>query len=209
MSSPMPTGPMPPALRQPAFLLLALGALLVGGFSLRYAWPGRPLAADLASLAAHPAWFVTHAVSASVALMLAPLQFAARLRARWPALHRWSGRVAVAAIVLAWLSSLPLALPAETGAVASVGFLLLGLCWIVATLAGLRHALQRRWADHRRWMVRSFALTAAGITLRIQLGASSALGLDMDLAYPVIAWACWVPNGLFAEWWLARGQRVT
>lgn len=199
-----------PALAQPAFLLLSLGALFVGGFSLRYAWPGQPLAADLGSLAAHPGWFVVHAVSASVALMIGPLQFVASLRARWPALHRWLGRSAVAAIVVAWLASVPLALPAETGGVASAGFLLLGVCWIAATLAGLQRARQRRFAEHRRWMVRSFALTAAGITLRLQLGAATALGLEMALAYPVIAWACWVPNGLFAEWWLARrGGRLT
>jgi hypothetical protein len=24
------------------------------------------------------------------------------------------------------------------------------------------------------------------------------------LAYQIVSWSCWVPNLLFAEWWLAR-----
>lgn len=55
---------------------------------------------------------------------------------------------------------------------AALGFLALGLAWIVVTGMGLARALQRRW------MLRSFALTAAAITLRVYLGASMAAGID-------------------------------
>ena len=84
---------------------------------------------------------------------------------------------------------------------AALGFLALGLAWIVVTGMGLARALQRRW------MLRSFALTAAAITLRIYLGASMAADIDEELSYPFIAWLCWVPNALVAEWYLRRGGR--
>ena len=185
--------------------LLALSALAIGLFSLRYALPGMPLPSDLPSLALSPRPFVVHAVSASLALVLGPLQFVPAWRARFPALHRWVGRAYVLSVAVAWLSSLPLAVNAMTGVVAAAGFFALGLAWIVATGMGLARALQRRFAEHRRWMLRSFALTAAAITLRIYLGASMAADIDEAVSYPFIAWLCWVPNMLVAEWYLLRG----
>ena len=187
-----------------AWGLLALSALAVGIVSLRYALPGMPFPMDLPSLQSAPRAFVVHAVSASLALMLGPLQLMAAWRTRFPALHRWVGRGYVAAIAVGWLSSLPLALDAMTGPVAVLGFLALGVSWIVATGMGLLRALQRRFAEHRRWMVRSYALTAAAITLRVYLGGSMALGVDEQVSYPFIAWLCWVPNLLGAEWYLRR-----
>lgn len=184
--------------------LLALSALAIGAVSLRYALPGMPFPMDLPSLELSPRPFIVHAVSASLALMLGPLQFVPAWRARFPALHRWVGRAYVLSIVVAWLSSLPLAVNAMTGAVAATGFFALGMAWIVTTGMGLARALQRRLAEHRRWMLRSFALTAAAITLRIYLGASMAAGIDEQLSYPFIAWLCWVPNALVAEWYLRR-----
>lgn len=187
-----------------AWGFLTLSALAVGIASLRYALPGMPFPMDLPSLQSAPQAFVVHAVSASLALMLGPLQLVAAWRTRFPALHRWLGRGYVAAVAVGWLSSLPLALNAMTGAVAALGFLALGAVWVAATGMGLLRALQRRFAEHRRWMLRSYALTAAGITLRIYLGGSMALGIDEQIAYPFIAWLCWVPNLLGAEWYLRR-----
>ncbi len=184
--------------------LLSLSALAIGIFSLRYALPGMPFSLDLPSLALSPRPFVVHAVSASLALVLGPLQFVPAWRARFPALHRWVGRAYVLSIAVAWLSSLPLAVNAMTGAVAAAGFFALGLAWIATTGMGLARALQRRFAEHRRWMLRSFALTGAAITLRIYLGASMGVGIDEQLSYPFIAWLCWVPNALVAEWYLRR-----
>ncbi|MNL75568.1 hypothetical protein D3C87_2013940 [compost metagenome] len=52
---------------------------------------------------------------------------------------------------------------------------------------------------HRRWMIRSIALTLAAVTLRIQIPVSMMLDIPFDTAYPVIAWLCWVPNLVVAE----------
>jgi hypothetical protein len=48
-------------------------------------------------------------------------------------------------------------------------------------------------------MVRNFALTFAAVTLRLYLPASMAAGVAFELAYPVIAWLCWLPNVIVAE----------
>jgi hypothetical protein len=187
-----------------AWGLLSLSAFAVGLFSLRYALPGMPFQLDLPSLQLSRQAFIVHAVSASLALMLGPLQFVASLRSRFPAIHRWTGRGYALAIAVAWLSSLPMAVHAMTGAVAAAGFLALGLVWVATTGLGVVCALQRRFVEHRRWMVRSYALTAAAITLRIYLGLSAGLDVDLDVSYPYIAWLCWVPNLFAAEWYLRQ-----
>ena len=54
---------------------------------------------------------------------------------------------------------------------------------------------------HQQWMVRSYALTLAAVTLRIQLPLiQGTLGLSFDEAYAIVAWFAWIPNLIVAEW---------
>jgi hypothetical protein len=55
-------------------------------------------------------------------------------------------------------------------------------------------------------MVRNFALTFAAVTLRLWLPVSTVSGVAFELAYPVIAWLCWVPNLVAAEFFLERSR---
>ncbi|WFE87294.1 DUF2306 domain-containing protein [Roseibium porphyridii] len=147
-----------------------------------------------------------HIGVAPVALALMPFQFMSVLRSRWPALHRWSGRVYVGAILVSGLAGLQLAFHTTTGAFATVGFATLAVVWLGTTGAAFYFAVNRQIARHRRWMLRSAALTFAAVTLRVYLGSSMALGADFAIAYPIISWACWVPNALLVEFYLRRAH---
>ena len=149
-------------------------------------------------------FLMLHVLGAVVALSIGPLQFVAALRERWPGLHRATGRIYVAATALATPTGLILALGTTTGPVAGAGFALLGLLWGIFTWLGLRAILARRIAEHRQWMLRSYAMAAAAITLRLMLPASFMLGFDFAIAYPVIAWACWLSNLALVEYWIRR-----
>ncbi|WP_439654261.1 DUF2306 domain-containing protein [Streptacidiphilus anmyonensis] len=46
-------------------------------------------------------------------------------------------------------------------------FAALGVAWLLTGVAWLRMILRGRGADHRRWMLRSFSLTVAAVTLRL------------------------------------------
>jgi hypothetical protein len=59
-------------------------------------------------------------------------------------------------------------------------------------------------ASHRRWMVRSAALTCAALTLRLYLPVPPALGFTFVEGYRAIAWACWLPNLLVAEYFIRQ-----
>ena len=142
----------------------------------------------------------THVFASVVALALGPFQFSARLRARHLALHRWSGRLYLGVGVLAGgPAGLFMAAHAFGGPAARLGFVCLALGWLYTGLRAYLAIRARNIVSHRRWMVRNFALTFAAVTLRLWLPVSMASGLAFELAYPVIAWLCWVPNLLVAE----------
>ncbi|MER7585544.1 DUF2306 domain-containing protein [Kitasatospora sp. NPDC097691] len=153
-----------------------------------------------ATYLAHELPLAVHISGAAVALAVGPWQFAARLRRRWPRLHRVLGVIYLLGCLVGGAGALLLAPVAYGGAVARLGFACLGAAWLVTGGIGLRMILRRRVEDHRRWMVRSFALTFAAVTLRLMLGAAKAADLDFRTSYLVIAWLCWVPNLVLACW---------
>jgi len=157
-------------------------------------------------------WMMCHMVGSATALLLGPAQFVPSLRRRYPVTHRWMGRVYAACVALGGLTSLVVAVGVSTGPVAAVGFFLLGLAWMATTVMGVVTARQMRYAAHRRWMVRSFALAFAAVTLRIYLQiAFAAIGFKADVsqAYRAISWLCWVPNLIVAELYLRAPERYT
>lgn len=153
-----------------------------------------------ATYEAHRVGIYGHVFAAAVALVLGPFQFSARLRAARPGLHRWLGRIYLGVGVLAGGSAgLFMAFHAYGGGIARLGFGCLATAWL---FTGLRAYLAIRSRDvgaHRRWMVRNFALTFAGVTLRLWMPTAMVSGIPFETAYPVVAWLCWVPNLLVAE----------
>ena len=141
-----------------------------------------------------------HVFGAAVAMALGPFQFSTRIRSRWPTLHRWSGRLYLGLGVLVGGSAgLYMAFHAWGGAVGRVGFASLAIAWLYTGWQAYGAVRRRDFVEHRRWMVRNFALTFAAVMLRIYLPASLAAGIDAHVAYPAIAWLCWVPNLVLAE----------
>lgn len=146
-----------------------------------------------------------HVFAASVALIVGPLQFSARLRRARPALHRWMGRCYLGiGVLVGGVAGLLIALQAYGGPGARLGFACLSLAWLYTGLRAYRAIRARDLAAHRRWMVRNFALTFAAVTLRLWLPASVVSGVPFGLAYAVVAWLCWLPNLAVAEWMLDR-----
>jgi uncharacterized membrane protein len=149
----------------------------------------------------HSSGIYTHAFASIVALVLGPFQFSSGIRQRYPAAHRWCGRVYLGVgVLVGGLAGLYMSQYAFGGPVARIGFAALAAFWL---FTGVRAYLSiRRGAinEHRKWMVRNFSLTLAAVSLRIYLPAFMASGIEFALAYPIIAWLCWVPNIVFAEW---------
>lgn len=189
--------------------LVAFFAVMTGLGALRYALPHVPFPAPLPNFFTRRIALSIHASCGAIALMLGPWQFLPGIRARRLMVHRYMGWAYASAVAVSWAASLPIASHAQTGAWASAGFLSLGGFWIVCTAgAVIAVALREDFAAHRRWMIRSYALTAAAITLRIYLPFSMGMHWRYEIAYATIAWLCWIPNLIGAEIYLRTGQKA-
>jgi uncharacterized membrane protein len=186
-----------------AWLIMTLAAIAVAGYAgtLLLAPEIRPPFAA-ALLAQRPVAGFVHLAGGAIALVAGALQLNSRLRARFIDTHRWSGRLYLLAVVSGGVAALSLAQHSFGGIPAQLGFGLLAVLWMGCAITAYRHVRQGNIGLHRKWMIRSYALTLAAVTLRLYLPASQIAGFPMPIAYPAIAWLCWVPNLLAAEWFV-------
>ena len=182
-----------------AFLCVGLAL-----FSYRYLFSVGEVPPVIAGNTLKNPWLVIHVAGAATALLLGPLQFSSRLRGRFGWFHRWIGRTYVVSCLVGGVAGFVLALGASTGLISTIGFGALAIAWIVTTSLAWRWAMQGRFIEHRAWMIRSFALTFAAVTLRLYLPIAAALQIPGDDAYRAISFLCWVPNLLLVELYLAR-----
>jgi hypothetical protein len=159
---------------------------------------------DLApSFGARPWGITTHALFGALAMLLGPWQF--RRGPRWNrAGHRWLGRGYLIASGLSGAAGLYLAPYSFGGMTTHLGFGGLAVVLLVVSTLGYLAIRRRRVAEHREWMIRSYALIFAAVTLRLELPTLTAALGDFLPAYQIIAWACWVPNLVVAEWYIRR-----
>ena len=151
-------------------------------------------------------FLILHVAGGVTALLVGPLQFVRRIRARWPHVHRATGRIYVLACAIAAPAGFMLALGTTAGPVAGAGFAVLALLSATFTWRGWRAAVERRFGSHREWMLRSYALTSAAITLRLMLPAALFVGLEFVEAYRVIAWLAWIVNLAAFEYYIRRNR---
>lgn len=211
--------PRQPWWRRPWIAPLGLLALLFLAFSLPpYATLNPALSRVPSSFPLHYPLLVGHIGFATIAMVTCCFQVWPWFRQRFPVAHRWLGRTYVFAGVLpAGVCGLIIGAGSPFGLIAAGSDVFLALLWLFFTLTGYRMARQRRFADHRRWMIRSFALTFSIITNRIWgiilivVFVGQAPGPDTGQQIgPLAAWLGWTTVLLFAEWWLVergRGKR--
>lgn len=189
--------------------VVLLIAQIVTTSSLRYVTSSEPPPPPIVANAFASPFLFIHVVTGVIALVVGLLQFVPRIRMRVPALHRATGRIYVGACALSAPAGFMLALGTTAGPVASAGFAVQALLLPLFIYFGWRAAVERRFAEHREWMLRSYALTSAAITLRLMLPASAFLGLDFLPAYRAISWLAWTTNLVILEYYIHRKRVLT
>ncbi len=163
-----------------------------------------------ANYATRPGWvrvaLYVHIAGAATALLLAPVQLTAWVRARVPRLHRATGRIVIAGMLVDGFAGLALAPVNYAGPVGALGFGSLAVLSLAFPVLGLLAIRRGDVAVHRRWMLRAFAAIYAGVTLRLWLPVLATVLGDFDLAYSLVPFLAWVPNLLVVEWVLARSD---
>jgi uncharacterized membrane protein len=144
-------------------------------------------------------FFYLHTVAGAIALVLAPFQLLKRPRVKW---HKLRGYAYVVSVVLSSIGGLYMAQDAYGGLSSTLALSILSFIWLLATFIGLYQVLNKQLASHKRWMIRSVALTLSAITLRL-LSPILYEFYDLYHAQQIIYWSCWIINLALAEAYLA------
>jgi uncharacterized membrane protein len=154
---------------------------------------------------AHITMPMMHIVPAMLAILIGPFQFLPGLRkGRLLKIHRWLGRVYLLSILFGGIGGLYMAQFAYGGIISRLGFGTLAILWLYSGYRAYRHIRNKDIEQHREWMIRNYALTLAGLMLRVWVPLSGPVGIDFTTAYMFIGWLCWVPNLFVAEWIVRR-----
>jgi uncharacterized membrane protein len=144
-----------------------------------------------------------HIIPGGLALILGAFQFHSGLRNRWTSIHRNSGRAYVILVLTGAVGGLLLAWYAPHSPATRLGFASLAVVWFYSGSMAYLAIRAGNITLHRQWMIRSYSLTLAAVTLRIQLPIyQEAMGLSFDEAYAIVAWFSWIPNLVIAEWFI-------
>jgi hypothetical protein len=169
----------------------------------------------------HYPLFATHVLFGAVAMSLGWLQVWPWLRNNHRRVHRFVGRTYLfAGVFPAGLLALPVAVLTTSGQAVRAALFTLAVLWLSVSVAGLRAAMRHKYDLHRRWMLRSVALTTSIITLRLVYYSfhyltTSTLGdtylaqprLVVTEAYSTAIWLSIAAHLLFVEWYLLRPKR--
>lgn len=146
-----------------------------------------------------------HIAGATAAMLIGPFQFLPRIiTRRYLNIHRLLGRIYLAGVLVGGLGGLYMAFLAFGGFPAKLGFATLACVWLFSAAMAYRRIRARQIQSHRAWMVRTFALTFAAVTLRLWMAVFQIAGLDYIESYITVAWLSWVPNLMVAEWIIHR-----
>lgn len=144
--------------------------------------------------------FYVHIAFGGVALMTGWVQFSERIRNRNMRLHRTLGKIYVIAVLISGISGVYLSFYSNDGMITHLGFGLLGIFWLFTTVKGYVAVRNKKITEHKRWMIRSYALCFAAVALRIWLPLLILVPVIGGMyAYKIVSWLCWIPNVFFAE----------
>lgn len=154
-----------------------------------------------------------HILPGLLFMVLGPLQFVKRIRARHIGFHRWSGRVLLISVALIGLSALKMGTRAFGGPNETAATYFFTSIFLFSFAKALFHIRRREIAAHREWMIRGFSIGLGIVTIRPVAGMYFAF-TDMSRLEDVLGIAFWIGFSLHllaAEIWIhiTRPSRVT
>ncbi len=152
----------------------------------------------------HFALLSGHVICGSISLVTTVLQLWPWLRRNHPAVHRIRGRVYILAGALP-SAALALALYPVTPGPGRVAVLVAASLWSTTAIFGWLAARRKRYVEHRRWMVYSFAIMwGYGVWFFFVARALLFLGVSENTTVEAARWIDWTATLLIAHWWLER-----
>ncbi len=137
-------------------------------------------------------WLCTHFGGGMLALLVGPWQFWTGFRARYARLHRWTGRLFLAGVLLGSIGAVRLIAATTFGWAFGTSIASLLLAWMATAGVAYLAILNGRVETHKTWMVRAYVVTFGFVTFRAfnDHGPVSRLQPVGDRSI-TMGWACW------------------
>lgn len=157
--------------------------------------------------ATHPITTLMHVIPGILFMVCGPLQFLSRLRNKHPRIHRLSGYAFVLSSYFIGLSGLSIALWFPFGGLPeTLVTVVFGSLFLICLSMGLRYAIQGQFQRHRHWMIRTFNLGLAVVTIRFLGPLVEAVTPDIpfSLVFAGSMLIGWTLHLAIAEWIIRR-----
>lgn len=160
----------------------------------------------------------SHMVLGAAAMVLAPLQLSARLRARFPGLHRGTGRTVVLFAMAVAIGGLVYIAVRGTiaGPLMDLGFALYGILMLIAAIQALRFARRGQYRRHQAWALRLFVLVMGSLLFRLHYAIwyllTDGLWSNDELTGPfdqIQYFAFYLPYLVMLEVWIRRRAKTS
>ncbi|XOV94983.1 MAG: DUF2306 domain-containing protein [Bacteroidota bacterium] len=196
--------------------ILALLAIMIGLYPIIYLFLDSSvgfLSSKGSELLESNLWrgaFYLHILFGGISLLCGWSQFFPRWRNRHLKFHRNLGKIYLGSVTFSGIGGLYMAFFANGGLISTFGFGSLAMFWLITTWKAFFEISAGRVDSHQVWMMRSYALTFAAVTLRIWLPLfTGPMGIEFIQAYKAISWLCWVPNLILIEILIVKIQSNT
>jgi uncharacterized membrane protein len=149
--------------------------------------------------------FYTHILLGGIPLLTGWSQFSNKFRNKHIELHRAIGKIYVVAVLISAIAGFYLAVHANGGIVAKIGFSGMSISWLITTILAYSTIRNGNIEKHKQWMIRSFAVTLTGVTFRLWAPILFILfESNPIIAYRIDSWISWALNLVIAEVLITR-----
>jgi hypothetical protein len=152
--------------------------------------------------------FYIHVFSCVLTLCAGFTQFSNYILKYHKPLHRFFGRLyAYNILLINFPAGMIMAVYANGHLPTKIAFIILDTLWFLFTYKAIVAIKAKDIKKHKRFMIRSYALTCSAITLRLwKIVLTNSFDIDPQIIYMIDAWLGFVPNLLFAEWLIRKNK---
>lgn len=153
--------------------------------------------------AENPVLAYLHILPGLVYLVAAPFQVSVEFRERNLRRHRALGRVVMISGAVTGVFAIVVGFVMPFGEVAeATSSMVFGLYFLVSLWLAYQAIRRGSVTEHRRWMLRAFAIGMAVGLIRIVIGIGEAFGIGIADSFGAAFWIAFVIMALLAELWL-------
>jgi hypothetical protein len=152
--------------------------------------------------------FYIHIAAGALCIGTALIQFSRYILKKSKAIHRISGKIYVAVVLLLGApTGLYMAFFAKGSFWERCLFMFMATWWFITTLNGLTTIHKRNIIGHKVWMMRSYSMAMTAVTFRVYYIILYLLDWQLLENYQFSLWVSVIGNMLIAEWIVYRQSK--